>query len=286
MLLQILTGSLVFIIFKLMNIRGVNRPRTLLFNYFFAFATALFSVKWDLGYTPFDVEIGYIWPAFLQGLFFVVNFLLMGYATRSVGMGLTSAFSKLSVIIPVVAGIFFLGETSRLWAKSIGLVLTIISFYLILFKKGEKALDKSAWILPVAVFLLSGAIDLNNALVTKFLLSYLNDVSIFLFWTFLVAFLLTLTMSIVDVVKNGFHFLWRNLFYGLCLGIFNFFTMKLLMMNVNIFGGSIVFPIFNSSVVLLTALLGMWFFREKLSLRQWIGVALAISAVVIIAVSI
>jgi multidrug transporter EmrE-like cation transporter len=51
-------------------------------------------------------------------------------------------------------------------------------------------------------------------------------------------------------------------------------------------GGSVVFPVHNASVVMLTALSGVLFFKEKFSKRQWLGVAIAIISVILIATTI
>jgi multidrug transporter EmrE-like cation transporter len=57
----------------------------------------------------------------------------------------------------------------------------------------------------------------------------------------------------------------------------------MILVNVGLMGGSVVFPVHNASVVMLTALIGMFFFKEKFTARQWSGVILAIISVIIIA---
>lgn len=67
------------------------------------------------------------------------------------------------------------------------------------------------------------------------------------------------------------------------MGLFNYPTSKMLLINVGRMGRSIVFPIHNSSVVMLTALTGFFFYKEKFSIKQWWGIALTVVSVALIA---
>lgn len=73
------------------------------------------------------------------------------------------------------------------------------------------------------------------------------------------------------------------LLYGIALGLFNYLASKMLLINVALVGGAVVFPVVNASVVALTAVIGVLFFKERISKRQWTGIVLAIVAVAIIA---
>ena len=78
-------------------------------------------------------------------------------------------------------------------------------------------------------------------------------------------------------------FRYDTILLGAALGLFNFLTSKMLLINVGRMGGSVVFPVHNASVVMLTALIGVFFFKESFSKRQWMGVLLAVVAVFMIA---
>ncbi|MBP1671840.1 MAG: hypothetical protein H6Q22_1412, partial [Bacteroidetes bacterium] len=71
--------------------------------------------------------------------------------------------------------------------------------------------------------------------------------------------------------------------WGAIMGIFNFLVSKMILINVGLMGGSVVFPVHNAAVVSLTALIGVLFFKEKFSAKQWAGVALAVISVIMIA---
>ncbi len=289
LLLNIITASLIFIVFKIGNVKKANPYHLLLINYLVAFIFPVCSIDWGVGLTLSSASgLKSLWIAIVIGVFFVVNFIMVSESTKRVGVGLTTAFSKMSVVIPVAVGMIFLGQTSSLVIKIIGLVLTILSFYLILYGKGEnnKKLSLVAILLPLFVFITSGLNDMLQELGRKFVIITDNDSQIFMFYIFLSASIFTLLCTIVDYIKNRENIKWVSIILGLILGLTNYYTVKLLLINVHNLGGTLVFPILNTSVVIFTTFVGVFFFKEKLTKRQWVGLAVAISAVVLIAVAI
>jgi multidrug transporter EmrE-like cation transporter len=49
------------------------------------------------------------------------------------------------------------------------------------------------------------------------------------------------------------------------------------------FDNSVLFPIRNTGVVAITALIALFFFGEKLTKTNWIGIGIAILAIIMIA---
>ncbi len=293
--LQVITSSCIFFAIKIVDVKKANGLRVLIINYIVAVVASFLAIDSSTGFTLSEGrEIWKMWPALVIGFLFMFNYLLMIHSTQRIGVGLTSAFSKMSVIIPVLVGILFLGQTNNLIIKCFGIVLTLISFYLVLYTKNKSGIaDKDKGpkmaaniILPLSVFLFSGVCDELQELVRKFLIFTTNDLNIFLFIVFATAMICSVILAIIDVVRHGLVLSWWTLICGVFLGLSNFFTSKLLLINVNIFGGSIVFPIINTSTVLITSLLGMLLFKEKLTVRQWIGIGAAMLSVVLIALAI
>ncbi len=292
--LQIVASSAIFIVFKLADIKKVNQYSVLIINYIIAMIIAFLNIDRELSFQlSGGRDLIEMWPAILIGFLFMFNFILMMLSTKRVGVGVTSAFSKMSVLIPVIVGILFLQQVNNIIFKILGILLTLISFYFILYKgknrgemggvKGNKYLSI---LLPVSVFFFSGLCDVCQELGRKFLIFDGNDAPIFIFVIFTSAFIFCVVLSVFDGIKNGFNFSWWSLFLGVLLGLSNFFASKLLLITVHEFGGSVVFPIVNASTVLMTTLIGLIFFKEKLSVKQLIGLIIAIIAVVFIALSI
>ena len=122
-------------------------------------------------------------------------------------------------------------------------------------------------------------------LTNKFVILKPFEVELFLMGVFATASFLGLFTILGDKFwfKTKEKFSYNTLLWGSIMGLFNFLVSKMILWNVGLMGGSVVFPVHNASVVMLTALIGVIFFREKFSRKQWIGVALAIISVVLIA---
>jgi uncharacterized membrane protein len=75
----------------------------------------------------------------------------------------------------------------------------------------------------------------------------------------------------------------RNIIGGFFLGLLNFSATYYFLMALGEFQSSVVFPIMNVGIVALSALTAFFIFREKLALINWIGILLAIVAILAIA---
>ncbi|MDD2504241.1 MAG: EamA family transporter [Clostridia bacterium] len=167
--------------------------------------------------------------------------------------------------------------------KIIGITVSLISFILILYQKRSKA-SYLSYLLPAGVFVVSGLIDTSMELVQKKLIPSQGQQDFFLFGLFISALLFSLMFSLIELAANTkkVKFSFDTILFGLRMGFFNYFLSKIVFLNVAAMGESIVFPVHNASVVMLTALIGFFYYKEKFSKKQWVGIALAIVSVVLI----
>ncbi|OFY44073.1 MAG: hypothetical protein A2X18_08115 [Bacteroidetes bacterium GWF2_40_14] len=273
-----------FISFKLVDIKGLNRYQTMFINYIVAISLTIIDMDITVGDISTHYSMKLILPSVIIGFLFIANFILMMLSIQKVGMGLTTALNKMSVVIPVLVGILYLGQNTSLILKATGIVTALVSFWLVLFQKKGKA-SLLSYLLPLSVFLVSGTIDTLMELSKKILISLPNEQELFLLGVFGTALLFSIIFTIGDILlnKNIQKFTIVTVYVGLMMGLFNYLTSKMLLVNVGRMGGSIVFPIHNSSVVMLTALIGFFFYKEKFSNKQWWGIALAVISVALIA---
>jgi drug/metabolite transporter (DMT)-like permease len=76
----------------------------------------------------------------------------------------------------------------------------------------------------------------------------------------------------------------RDVIAGVMLGIPNFFSIYLLLKMLNQgWDGSVMYPMVNVTVLLLSTFVAVIVFREKLNRINWIGIALASASILIIA---
>jgi len=285
LIIHILFALGMFISLKIIDTKNLNKYQTITINYIIAFILTAVShgssFATDLAGMTQGMYIASLWVGFL----FILSFVLMSFSTERAGIGLTTALNKMAVVIPVTVGILYLGQNDNIGEKIIGIILALISFVLILYKgKGEK-ITLVTLALPVSVFLVSGLIDTSMEITNKKVLVVDSHQELFLMGIFATASLIGIVTILYDRIKNTekASFQFKNLIWGAVMGTFNFLVSKMILVNVGLMGGSVVFPVHNASVVMLTALIGMFFFKEKFTARQWSGVILAIISVIIIA---
>jgi uncharacterized membrane protein len=76
----------------------------------------------------------------------------------------------------------------------------------------------------------------------------------------------------------------QTLIASVTLGVPNFLSFFLLILALTAFGnsGAFVYPIYNIGVILASSLIGILFFKEKLSLLNYTGLGIAFLAIVLI----
>ena len=212
-------------------------------------------------------------------LFFNVN----AFTIQKVGMVITSVFQKLSLVFPVIAGILIFSESAELF-KVVAILLAVASIILINVpaeKDPERAAQaKRYWYWPFVVLFGSGLIEvvLFYAEQTGKVVNAGVDFVTILFllagcWGFL---FLVFTGKIKEYTV-------RDLIAGVLVGIPNFFTIYLIIKGLEIgWEGSVLFPLNNIGVIILTALVGVGFFKEKMNYLNYTGLALAMLSVVLI----
>ncbi len=282
LLLSILFAVLIYVYFRLISIYKLDEFQVIVVNYLVAVILGL--SLWQEPIVP-KVIIGSSWfpISIFIGISFIVTFYLFALSSAKAGMALTAVSSKMSVLLPVIAGFIFFGE-SMSFLKITGIILAIISFLLVFSKGGKiKMVSWSVLLLPILIFIGSGTNDTLTKYAQHSLLD--GDDNLFLTTLFLIAFIFSLLFVVMQFVLTHRKVSWISLLFGSIVGVVNFGTMYFLLSALNYFEASTLFPILNVSVVLLTAFIGMFFFKEKLSLLNWSGILLAAISILIISIN-
>ena len=81
------------------------------------------------------------------------------------------------------------------------------------------------------------------------------------------------------------QFSWKNVAAGIALGVPNYGSILFIFLALESgVEGSVFFPANNVGIIVASALLAVLFFREKLSRLNWLGVGLAVLAIVLISI--
>ena len=217
----------------------------------------------------------------LIAISFIATFYLFALSSVKAGIAITAVSSKMSVLMPVLAGFVFFDDRISI-LKVIGILLALFSFLLVFRSRESFKLNWKILVIPVLLFIGSG---LNDTLTKYAQHRYIfNDETLFLSTIFLISFVLS---AIYLATSNSFNrnmVSVKNIGAGVILGIINFGAMYFMLAGLNDFEATFFFPIVNVSVVAITAILGFIIFKEKLSLVNWGGVLLAIISILLISV--
>jgi len=257
-------------------------------NYIVAFITSMIAYKYQVGFKDLSVskivEMDWFYYTFGLGVLFIVVFIFIAKTTQINGLSVASVATKMSVIIPIIFGLVYYKEQLGI-AKFLGILFALLAVYLVsVTSKGGLKLNKKDLILPLLVLVGSGIIDsaikfLEEAYVAE------NNISIFSATIFLSAAILGVLIILYNLFKGEVKFEFKNILGGIALGIPNYFSIFFLVkaLRSGVLDSSGIFAVNNVSIVTLSTLVGILFFGEKLLPKNWLGIALAIVSILLIA---
>lgn len=280
LLFTIIISAFIYVIFKLFDQYNVNLFQAIVFNYLVCMILGfLFSGK------PVGEIITNTKPAlpyaFVLGLCFIIVFNFIGSTSQKIGVGVASIADKLSLVLPVLfAFIAYKEPVTAL--KVVGILCSLVAVYFIIsFNKKQREKAGKYWYFPIVVFLGGGFIG-----------TLLKDVQVkhpsinenqFLIFLFGIAFFVGFLGFIAQRLLHKTSFSVRSMFAGFLFGIPNYASIYFLMKSLNTgIDSSIVFPIVNIGVMLLTTVFGVFLFKEQLSYRNKIGVFISIIAITLL----
>jgi len=283
LLLGVLCSSLIFVVFKLFARFKVQVLYAIIVNYIVASSCGLIFSEHLPALSSIAKEPWFLGTVFL-GMLFILVFNIMAKSSQRNGVGVTSVATKMSFVVPVVFAVVHYGDQLSLF-KIIGIVLAVVSVYLSASQSttSQEPRNKNLW-LPLLVFLGSGVIDTCIKFIQE---AYLTDEAYPLFSStvFGAAALTGLIFVGILSVRNPLKVNFRNVLGGICLGIPNYFSIYFLLraLNHGVLDTSSVFTINNVAIILLSTLLGIALFREKLGQKNGLGILLAIAGILLVA---
>jgi drug/metabolite transporter (DMT)-like permease len=197
------------------------------------------------------------------------------------GIVKTDAAQRLSLFIPILAAWFIFKEEFNSY-KVIGLIIGFVALLFIL--KKESVNTENKWIYPTVVLLGFGVIDILFKQIALYtILPYTTS----LFVVFDISLVISLLVVIYQTVLKKVKLDAKNILFGGLVGLFNFGNILFYLKAHKAFSEnpSTVFAGMNMGVIILGSLVGLLFFKEKLSKINFIGLFLALIAIVFIVIS-
>ncbi|MFC2097690.1 EamA family transporter [Bacteroidota bacterium] len=282
LILSILFSTSILVWFKFIEKRGHNILIAIIVNYVIAVIAGLLMNYNKIDYEAIEI-VSWWYFAIIMGVLFIINFIVMGISIKKAGISATSVATKMSVIIPIIFSIVFYSESLGL-IKLFGIIIALLAVFLSVVKKTDnKKFNIKYSLFPVYLFLGSGIID---SLIKYSQASHINENNISIFSASIfgvsaisgIVFLLFRFKKYKEQINPGV------LFSGSVLGLLNFGALYSIInaLENNKIASSSVFLINSVSIVSLSVLIAVLFFREKPGIMNWIGIALSIIAIFIL----
>ncbi|TDO96031.1 DMT family transporter [Flavobacterium sp. 245] len=278
LVLSVLCSVTVGVIFKITRKYNPDPVQIITFNYVMALLLCYFTFSPDITVVHADAP----WNIYATiGVLLPIVFLFLFSSIKHMGIVKTDAAQRLSLFIPIIASWLIFKEEFNSY-KVIGLIIGFIALLFILKKQTEN--DQNNWIYPFVVFLGFGIIDILFKQIALYtVLPYTTS----LFVVFDIALAVSLLIVIYNVVLKKTKIHSKNILVGALVGVFNFGNILFYLKAHKAFSEnpSTVFAGMNIGVIVLGSLVGLLFFKEKLSKINFIGIFLALIAIVFIVFS-
>jgi len=271
--------------FKVAEKFQLNPLQVIAFNYFFSVVTGS-AVNGHINDYAKDIRLDWFPWACLMGTVFIVLFNIIAFTTQHVGVAVTSVANKLSLVIPFLFSIYLYDEKAT-WLKVLGIIVALVAVVLTSMRSATQGPHRrNAWLylMPVFLFLGSGLLDTMIKYVEHQFLNA-DNVNEYLISAFSMAALLGIISVTIQFLSGKGKFNWKAVAMGACIGIPNYFSIWCLMEVLKRYANnsSAIIPINNMGIVLFSAVVAWFAFKEKLSLLNWIGIILSLGAIALIA---
>jgi drug/metabolite transporter (DMT)-like permease len=283
LLLAITASTLILVSFKVFEKLGIDSFTAITMNYLIGAVFGFNSIHWEIDF--FGI---YSLPWFpfsaLTGLILITGFVLFSLSSQKAGIAITAISSRMAVIISVITGILVFGDKVGI-AKSAGVVIAIVGFYLT-FRKGKaERPGLFVLLLPLAVFIFMGLNDVILKTTQYYIIGINNEKEMVRYAA--TSFLFGLLFGFPTLVFRHFRMhkpiQIKSMIAGIFLGLLNWFSTYYLLKGLGVMEVSVFIPLLNISVVTISSLIGYFIFDEKLNAANRVGIALAVVAIFLIA---
>ena len=220
----------------------------------------------------------------LLGILFISGFNLTAKSIQRAGITLTTLIQRMSLILTVSFTVILFKEHFGI-LEMCGLIMALIAIIAI-NQRTDKLTFKfsgSFSLILTAVLLFSAAIEILLYYVEKTRIVGQEQLA-FTTHGFGVAAIVGWLSLGINLTRGKLHLTFKDIVAGILLGVPNFFSIFLILRMLNLgWKGSILYPMINISVLLLSTFFAVLIFNERLNRLKWIGIGFACASILIIA---
>ena len=286
-LLAILLFNVLIIFFKVFDKLNIDNLQALIANYFTAGLCGIYysgsPLRGTEGSIDYVINAPWLMHASIIGVLFIIGFNYYATGTQKIGIAITTIANRLSLLVPVGFAFILYPNEELTLVKIIGFILAIVGIYFSSTTNKKLSFDKKYLWLIILIFISQGIADtiFNHAQQTL-----VGDADKFLFFAVLLimAGFSGTVMLMVKSVKKKQTIKLKNILAGVIFGIPNFASIIFFFNALESpdFTASQVFPVVSMGIVIVSALVGLVLFKEKLNTTNWIGLGFAILSIYLI----
>lgn len=273
---------LVSVLLKLFRRGGIDTAQAVTWNYLAA--SVLCALLLHAPLDSLRAPGAPVLPLLVLAVVLPGLFLVLAASVRAAGIARTDIAQRLSLLLSLLAAFLWFGEVAS-GAKLAGLGLGLVAVLAILKRPVPAAPDDAsgsgAWPLLLTVWAGFALVDVMLKQIAAAGTPFAASLQV----TFVLAFIGMLAMQAWRRFRGRTSLTLRSLWVGLLLGVVNFGNIVFYVHAHRALPDSpaVVFAAMNIGVVVLGTLVGVFGFRERLGRLNWLGVGLAVLAIVMIA---
>lgn len=280
LLFSVLCSVSVGILFKIAKRYSVSFQQVINWNYVIAITLCYLFYQPEIS----AVNANAPWPVYtILAILLPTIFLILAASVRHIGIVKTDIAQRFSLFIPILIAYFVFKEAiSPL--KFCGLFIGFTAIFLTLYKKESRQDNQNNWLYPAIVLLGFGTIDVFFKQIASYKeIPYTTS----LFVVFCGALVVSTAITLYKTVFKKEQLNRLSLLFGVLLGLLNFGNILFYLKAHKALADnpSTVFATMNFGVILLGSLVGIIVFKEKISRTNYIGIILALIAIIVITFS-
>lgn len=280
LIIAILCSASLAVILKIFRRQEGNPYGLLLGNYLTCVVLAF--IMMPKGKALFSIDKVTWMCGIIAGVLFVAGLVGMQRSVRKNGAILTSAFSKLGLIIPLLLSILFFEESARL-IQLPGILMVFAAFILISFDSNGTLSEQTGRVYPLLLLLVLLFCGGGDAMAKVFqeVGQRGMDGAYFLI-LFSMAAVLTFCLLLLEKKASGRKLIWKEFAAGILVGIPNYYSSWFLLKALTGLPAFVVYPCFSAGTLLVVTLIAVPVFQERPGRKTWIGLCLIAGALVLL----
>ena len=281
LLLGIISSASISLVFKFFGDQQGNRYGIIIGNYL---TCILISLIMTGGIGPVVSAAGITYGlGAIGGFLFVAGLVSIQSSVAANGATLTSAFGKLGVKVPLTFSFLIFKEQSAV-LQVVGILIDLAA--LIIMNSPDKSAGSSdtpktySFTLLILTFLANGLADAMSKVFEQ--AGPRSDDRVFIFMIFFTAAIISAGLAYREYRMTGKKLILKELLAGIAVGVPNYFCSYFLLKALTGMPSFLVYPIFSTGTIIVVMALSAAFFRERPTKKQALGIAMILTALVLL----